>query len=94
MSTIDELFQNKAFQCLDPEKLQIMKTIAEKAKGKSAMEVITLFNQYGSALTKGKPLTSQEKSAMIEVMKQSMTPPEKKKLEEVLAVLQKMGKGI
>lgn len=94
MSSFDELFQNKAFQCLDAEKLAVMKTVAEKAKGKSAVEVMNLFNQYGPALTKGKPLTSQEKAAMIEVLKMNMSAPEKKQLEEVLHIMKMMGKEI
>lgn len=93
MSSYDELFQNKAFECLDKDKIGVLKTVAEKSKGKSAIEVIELFNHYGPELTKGKPLTEQEKAAMIEVIKINLSQQEKKQLDKVMSMMKMMGKG-
>lgn len=92
MKDFNDIINNKAFQCIEKEKLLLIEEIARKAKGKSAMEAIDIFTQYGPALTKGKALSAVERDAIIEVIKLGMSESEKKNLEQVLTMMRGMGK--
>lgn len=86
------LFESKEFQCIDKEKLEVMKEISRLAKGKSPMEVMDIIARYGNRLSGGNPLSSNEKSALLQVMRQNMEEGEKSKFDEMVGVLKMMGK--
>lgn len=87
-----DLFESKEFQCIDPKKLEIMKQIAQQAKGKNPLEIVNLFSKHAEEFSEGKPLSAEEKNALLQVMRQSMSEQERKTFDELLGMLRSMGK--
>ncbi len=86
-----DLFEKDEFKCIEKEKLSLIIKIAESVKGKSAMEAMEVFTRYQKELTGGKALSPQEKNAILEVIKISMSEPEKKKFSEAVGIMRSMG---
>lgn len=87
-----DIFQSEVFKGMDKHKLDLLKSLQEKSKGKSTTEIMELYIKYQAEFSKGKPLTTQEKDAIIEVVKSNMTNEEKEKLSKLILTLKSMGK--
>lgn len=87
-----DIFESKEFQCIDPKKLAVMKQIAQQTKGKNPLEIVDLFSKHAEELSEGKPLSAEEKNALLYVMRQSISEQERKAFDELLDMLKNMGK--
>lgn len=87
-----DIFDDEVFKCIEPEKLEIIKKLAEKAKDKSVMEIIDIFSQESSALSRGKPLSSQEQDAVAAAMLRQMTPEDRLRFKQMLNLVRTYSK--
>ena len=84
---LDVLFQKEAFQNLDPEKLDVFKRFAVQLDGKSGPEIMTLYVKFNKELSKGRPLTRGEKSAVIEAIGESLPKSDQPKFRNIVKML-------
>ena len=89
---MEGMFQKAAFQSLGKEKLALLEEMVAAGKGKTPMELMDLMVKYGNRLTGGRPLSPLEKDALIEAMRESAAPEERKRIDEVVNMLRVMGK--
>ena len=52
-------------QALGEERLRLMQEAAEKCRGKSGMERLDIFLEYGEKLSEGGPLAPEEQKALL-----------------------------
>ncbi len=73
---------SKEFKALPPMKQALLKAFLIEGKGKSPEELLPAFMKANSELNKrGTPFTNQESNMIISVLKESMSPAERQKLE-------------
>ncbi|MCL2462177.1 MAG: hypothetical protein FWF44_05875 [Defluviitaleaceae bacterium] len=87
---IDALFNKEAFKSIDPERLAIFKQFAREIEGKNIMEVIGVYMKFSQSLPKGKPLTNEEKTAIIQSVGESLPASEQGKFQAVVKILEKL----
>ena len=74
-------------QALGEERLQLMREAAEKAKGKTGMERLDVFLEYGERLSAGGSLPPQEQKALLAAVAASLPQAERMQLLQVMTVL-------
>ena len=74
-------------QALGEERLQLMREAAEKAKGKTGMERLDVFLEYGEKLAAGGNLPSEEQKALLAAVAASMPKEEQEQLTQVMKML-------
>ena len=74
-------------QALGEERLQLMREAAEKAKGKTGMERLDVFLEYGEKLSAGGSLPPEEQKALLAAVAASLPKEEQAQLIQVMAML-------
>ncbi len=74
-------------QALGEERLRLMKEAAEKAKGKTGMERLDVFLEYGEKLSAGGSLPPEEQKALLAAVAASLPKEEQNQLIQVMAML-------
>ena len=74
-------------QALGEERLQLMREAAEKAKGKTGMERLDVFLEYGERLSAGGSLPPQEQKALLAAVAASLPKEERLQLLQVMTIL-------
>lgn len=70
------------FKELPPMKQALLKALMIEGKGKSPEEILPAFMKANTELNKrGTPFTNQETNMIVSVLKESMSPNERKKFE-------------
>ena len=67
-------------QALGEERLRLMQEAAEKCRGKSGMERLDIFLEYGEKLSEGGPLAPEEQKALLAAVAASLPEQEQKQL--------------
>ena len=74
-------------QALGEERLRLMREAAEKAKGKTGMERLDVFLEYGEKLSAGGSLPPEEQKALLAAVAASLSKEEQAQLIQVMAML-------
>ena len=74
-------------QALGEERLKLLREAAEKAKGKTGMERLDVFLEYGEKLSAGGSLPPEEQKALLAAVATSLPPEEQKQLIQVMTML-------
>lgn len=74
-------------QALGEERLKLLRQAAEAAKGKTGMERLDVFLEYGEKLSAGGRLSSEEQKALLAAVAASLPKEEQKQLMQVMAML-------
>lgn len=78
------------FKTMHPLKIQIMKELAEKMKGKQMKDAAPLLMAATSQLkAQNLSFTSEESSVLLEILTKDMSPQEKAKVEMMKNVVKK-----
>ncbi len=77
----------KEVQALGGERLALLREAAEKAKGKSGMERLDVFLEYGERLSAGGSLPPEEQKALLAAVAASLPEEEQAQLTQVMAML-------
>ena len=74
-------------QALGEERLKLLREAADKAKGKTGMERLDVFLEYGEKLSAGGSLPPEEQKALLAAVAASLPPEEQKQLIQVMTML-------
>lgn len=74
-------------QALGEERLKLMKEAAEKAKGKTGMERLDVFLEYGEKLSQGGTLPPQEQKALLAAVAASLPKKEQEQMAQLMAMM-------
>lgn len=75
---------NPEFSSINPQKLELIDEFVQQNKGKKVQELIPQFIALKSKMIqKGLSFTPAESDLMLNVLKQSMTPEEQKRVEQM-----------
>ncbi len=74
-------------QALGEERLRLMREAAEKCKGKTGMERLDIFLEYGEKLAEGGQLPSEEQKALLAAVAASLPKEEQAQLAQIMAML-------
>ncbi|MGN0136515.1 hypothetical protein [Anaerotignum sp.] len=74
-------------QALGEERLRLMREAAEKCKGKTDMERLDIFLEYGEKLSRGGQLPPEEQKALLAAVAASMPKEEQAQLAQIMAML-------
>ena len=75
---------NPEFSSINPQKLELIDEFVQQNKGKKLQELIPQFIALKSKMIqKGLSFTPAESDLMLNVLKQSMTPEEQKRVEQM-----------
>lgn len=88
---INALFEKEAFKNIDAEQLQAFKAFASEIEGKSTPEIVALFVQNMQKFSGGQPITNVEREAIIRAIAECLPDADRKKLGNVLKMMETMG---
>ena len=74
-------------QALGEERLKLMREAAEKCKGKTGMERLDVFLEYGEKLSAGGALPPEEQKALLAAVVASLPKEEQAQLTQIMAML-------
>ncbi|MGN0133706.1 MAG: hypothetical protein ACI4AO_03195 [Anaerotignum sp.] len=74
-------------QALGEERLRLMREAAEKCKGKTGMERLDIFLEYGEKLSEGGQLPPEEQKALLAAVAASLPKKEQAQLAQIMAML-------
>ena len=74
-------------QALGEERLRLMREAAEKCKGKTGMERLDIFLEYGEELSEGGRLPPEEQKALLAAVAASLPKKEQAQLAQIMAML-------
>ena len=83
MSTWD----TKEIKALGEERLKLLREAAEKAKGKTGMERLDVFLEYGEKLSEGGSLPPEEQKALLAAVAASLPKEEQAQLMQIMTML-------
>ena len=89
---LDNILRNNAFENIEPDRLDAIRSIVEEVRGKNSYEALLVISKYGKALSKGREITPAEKDAMISVIYSSLSPSEQESFKGVLKLIDRFGK--
>lgn len=80
-------WDTKELQSLGEERLRLMREAAEKCKGKTGMERLDIFLEYGEKLAEGRQLPPEEQKALLAAVAASLPEEEQAQLAQIMAML-------
>ena len=80
-------WNTKEVQALGEERLNLMKEAAEQARGKTGMERLDVFLEYGEKLAAGGNLPPEEQKTLLAAVAASMPKEEQEQLTRVMKML-------
>lgn len=83
----NNIFDDKAFDCLDYNTKKAFISLNENMKNKSYNEKIAMIIAFVQSLPKGITFTNDEKKAMINVVMENMNESEKKQISMLLKMI-------
>lgn len=84
----EQLFNNKAFESLEENKINALKGFMEKNQGKNVNELLGEIIKLNSILNQGKPLQENQKEAILEAVLTVLSQEERNKLIKILSLFQ------
>lgn len=81
---LQSIKNNPEFSSINPKKLELIEDFVKQNEGKKVQELIPQFIALKSKMIqKGLSFTPAESELMMNVLKQSMTPDEQKRVEQM-----------
>lgn len=66
-------------------RLRLLREAQEKSKGKTGMERLDVFLEYGEKLAAGGSLSKEEREALFLALTESMSPGERRQMQQMMA---------
>jgi hypothetical protein len=86
---VDHLLNNKAFENIEQERLEAIKSIVQEVKGKTSQEAMFIIMKYARPLRSGRKITKEEGDAMMSVIYEGLTPEEQEQFKGIIQVIEK-----
>lgn len=80
-------WETPELQALGEERLALLREAAEKCRGKSSMERLDIFLEYGERLAEGGQLPPEEQKALLAAVAATLPQQEQAQLAQVLTML-------
>ena len=80
-------WDTKEVKDLGEERLKLLREAAEQAKGKTGMERLDVFLEYGEKLAAGGSLPQEEQKALLAAVAASLPEAEQAQLMQVMTML-------
>ena len=80
-------WDTREVRALGEERLNLLREAAEKAKGKTGMERLDVFLEYGEKLSAGGNLPPEEQKALLAAVAASLPKEEQTQLMQVMTML-------
>ena len=74
-------------QALGEERLQLLREAAEAARGKTGMERLDVFLEYGERLSAGGSLPPEEQKALLAAVSARLPKQEQEQLERIMEMM-------
>lgn len=74
-------------QALGEKRLRLLQEAAEKCRGKSGMERLDIFLEYGERLSEGGKLPPEEQKALLAAVAASLPEKEQAQLTQMMAIM-------
>jgi len=84
---IDRLFNHQAFSQLEPRQMQLIRQFAKDITGKGATEVARLYMQLNQKVNQIKPLSSDQRNAIIDAIRGFLPEKDRSKLNAFIKML-------
>jgi len=84
---LEAMFKKEAFRNLEPEKVEVFRKFATQLDGKSGPEILSLYMKFSKELSRGRPMTRDEKTAIIEAIGESLPRAEQPKFRNIVKML-------
>lgn len=78
---------NEALNNLSEERLNIIREAAVACNGKSGMERLDVFIEYGEKLSEGETMSMAEQKALLAAVAASLSDGERKQLEQLMSMM-------
>lgn len=85
--TGEELFKDRAFDCLGEEQKRAFSRLYENIRGKTPQQALPVIMSFMQTMPKGRKLTEAEKSAMFKAVTADMTEQERRNAEALLKMI-------
>lgn len=83
----EELFKNKAFDCLGEEQKRAFSRLYENIRGKTPQQALPVIMSFMQTMPKGRRLTEDEKNAIFAAVTADMTEQERRNAEALLKMI-------
>jgi len=87
---ITKILNDPAFDCIEKAEKEAFAKLYADIQGKNAREAIGIFLSRKDSLTGGKPLNDAKRKAIAEVLKNALSPSERKELEKMMIIFESM----
>ncbi len=86
-SALDSLFSKPAFTALGSERSDLFRRFAEDIDGKNPAEIAVRYVKLNTQLPKGQRLTKEEREAVSNAIKESLSDEDRRKFNMVLKLI-------
>ena len=90
---ITEILSDPALDCLSRAEKDAFAALYYDIRGKTAREAVGIFLSRKESLVNGSPMTDAKRTAITEVLKNSLSPAERADLEKMMILFQTMRRG-
>lgn len=84
---IEELLKREEFKNLDRQQLESYQNLISNLEGKSSSESMAIIMTFVASMPKGKSISKAEQQAMIAAIRESLSPEDLSKLDNILKML-------
>ena len=84
---IESLFKHEAFKQLEPSQMQLLRQFARDIQGKGATEVARLYMALNQQVSRIKPISSAQRSAIAEAIRGFLPEKDRQKLNSFMRML-------
>jgi len=81
---IEALFKHKAFSRLESNQMHLIRQFAKDVQGKGAAEIAKLYVQLNQQVSKIKPITPEQRDAIIDAILSFLPDSDKQKLNSFI----------
>lgn len=74
-------------EALGEERLRLIQEAQEKSKGKTGLERLDVFLEYGEALAQGGTLSKEEQKALLAAVSQSLPEGDRAQMQQIMGLM-------
>lgn len=74
-------------EALGEERLRLIQEAQEKSKGKTGLERLDVFLEYGEALAQGGTLSKEEQKALLAAVSQSLPEKDRAQMQQIMGLM-------
>ena len=84
---VNEIFTNKAFDCLETERKEAFRYLFAELKNKTPEQAVPIIMRFMQSMPKGHKITPQQRDDMLAAVTADMNEREKQNVETIMKIL-------